>query len=98
MIYNSHSNKTNFHKQWPTQGRGPGGRPPLLLDQTEARMAEKCFFENGPSLSQGLDDRPPPPLPSEGLDPPLTSKDFIQLKPLCSRNLCEFVIGSSESY
>ena len=42
-------------------GEGPGGaEPPLFLDQTEARRAEKDFF------------RPPPPLPlSEGLDQPL---------------------------
>ena len=34
--------------------------PPLFLDQTEARRAEKNFFETAPPLSQGLDDRPPP--------------------------------------
>ena len=47
-------------------GEGPGGpRPPLFLDQTEARRAEKkFFFRPGPPLSQGLDDRPPL---SEGL-------------------------------
>ena len=44
----------------PGEGpRGPGN--PLFLDQTEARRAEKYFLETGsPSLSQGLDDRPPP--------------------------------------
>ena len=42
--------------------------PPLFLDQTETRRAEKHFF-NPPALSQGLDDRPP--LLSDGLDPPL---------------------------
>ena len=51
-------------------GEGPGGtRTPLLLAQTEARRAEKIFFETDPPLSQGLDDRGPPL--SEGLDPPL---------------------------
>ena len=52
-------------------GRGP--RPPVFLDQTEARRAEKKFLETTPPLSQGLGDPPPPsPLPlSEGLDPPL---------------------------
>ena len=31
--------------QWRIQGRAPGGLPPpLFLDQTEARRAEKCFF------------------------------------------------------
>ena len=44
--------------------------PPLFLDQNEARRAKKIFFETGPpSLSQGLDD-PPPPLMG-GLDLPL---------------------------
>ena len=39
-------------------GRGLGGRPPLFLDQNEARRAEKIFLEAAP-LSQGLDDRDP---------------------------------------
>ena len=39
-------------------GRGPGGRPPLFLDQNEARRAEKIFLEAAP-LSQGLDDWDP---------------------------------------
>ena len=34
---------------------------------------KKIFFEARPPLSQGLDDRPPPPPLSEGLDLPLTS-------------------------
>ena len=39
------------------RGEGP---PPLFLNQTEARRAEKVFFETAPPppLSQGLDDRP----------------------------------------
>ena len=32
-----------------------GGRPPLFLDQNEARRAEKNFFEAAPTLSEGLD-------------------------------------------
>ena len=43
-------------------GEGPEGHgPPLFLDQNEAPGAENKFFEAGPPLSQGLDDRPPPP-------------------------------------
>ena len=42
-------------KQWRIQGRGA----PLVLDQTEARGAEKMFLESSPPLSKGLDDRPP---------------------------------------
>ena len=46
-------------------GEGPRGpRPPLFLDQTEARGAEKnVFWRPGSPLSdkgQDLDDRPPP--------------------------------------
>ena len=59
-------------------GEGPGRpdpptHPHLLLDQTEARKAEKKFLRpHPPLLSYGLDDLPPPPPPlSEGLDPPL---------------------------
>ena len=53
-------------------GEGPGEPlPPLCLDQTENRRAEKCFLRSPPPhLSQGLDESPSPPL-SEGLDPPL---------------------------
>ena len=36
--------------------------PPLILDETEARRAEK-FFWDCPLLSQGLDDPPSPPPP-----------------------------------
>ena len=40
---------------------GAWGAPPAsFLDKTEARRAEKKFFETGsPLLFQGLDDRPP---------------------------------------
>ena len=34
--------------------------PPLFLDQTEARRAEKNLFGDCPPLFQGLDDRAPP--------------------------------------
>ena len=54
-------------------GVGPGGPPPLFLDQTEARRAEKKFFwETGPPpfLRVWMTALPPPPL-SEGLDPAL---------------------------
>ena len=52
-------------------GEGPGGpRPPLFLDQNEAQRAEKKLFWGwAPTLSQGMDDCPPPL--SEGLDLPL---------------------------
>ena len=52
-----------------TPGEGPGGPArPLILDQTEARRAEKFFFATAPppppDLSQGLDNRPG--YPTEG--------------------------------
>ena len=50
-------------------GRPP---PPLFLDQTKARGAEKIVFEDcHPYLSQALDDLPPPSTLPDGLDPPL---------------------------
>ena len=49
----------------------PGEGPALLIDQTEARRAEKQVSSRPPPapFSQGLDDRGTPL--SEGLDPPL---------------------------
>ena len=50
-------------KVWRIQGRGPGPAPPILvLDQTEARRAEKIFLGDRPPtpFSKGLDDRPHP--------------------------------------
>ena len=59
--------------QWQIQGRGPGGPPPPLFpDQTEARRAKKIFFgDQPPPVSKGLDDRPPPSILSQGIDPAL---------------------------
>ena len=68
-------------EDYGSSGRSRGGArsPPLFLDQTEGRRAEKIFFcdRPPPPLSQGLDDRPStpylgvwmtaPPL-SQGLD------------------------------
>ena len=56
-----------LNTHWWIQGRDPGGgggvgRSPLLLDQAEARRAEKKSF---------LETAPPPAPLSEGLDPPL---------------------------
>ena len=64
-------------KQWRIQGRGPGDPAPrLILDQNEARRAEKHFFEPAlPPLSEGLDDRPP--------SPPLYLKVWIRLRNGC---------------
>ena len=38
--------------------KGPGAPPPSFLHQTDARRAEKNFWDP-PSLSKGLDDRAP---------------------------------------
>ena len=53
--------------QWRIQGRGPGGptppphtRPHLLLDQTEARKAEKKIFKTAPLLLWSGWPTPPP--------------------------------------
>ena len=62
----------NTRNQERIQGRGPGARRPLFLDQTEARRAEKPFFwRPPPPLLQGCGWRPPPPPPPP---PPLISR------------------------
>ena len=51
-------------EDYGSSGRSRGGArsPPLFLDQTEDRRAEKIFFATAPPpLSQGLDDRPSTP-------------------------------------
>ena len=50
-----------IHRYSSVVDPGEGLRGPLFLDQTEARRVEKNFFETAAPLSQGLDDRPPPP-------------------------------------
>ena len=55
------------YAEWRIQGRVPGARAPLILDQNEAQRLEIIFLAP-PPLSQGLDDRSPSL--SEGLDPP----------------------------
>ena len=47
-----------LYHQWRIQGKGPGAPspPPLILDQMEARRAEKIFFGG----------RPPPPISGSG--------------------------------
>ena len=37
-----------------SSGGARGGRPPLFLDQTEARRAEKIFLETAPGISRTL--------------------------------------------
>ena len=49
----------------PVADSGEAG-PPLFLDETKARRAEKIIFGDRPPLSKGVDDRP---LLSQGLDP-----------------------------
>ena len=65
----------NTRNQGRIQGRGPGARRPLFLDQTEARRAEKPFFGDHPPplyLRVWMTPLPPSPL-SQGLDPPLVT-------------------------
>ena len=53
----------NTRNQERIQGRGPGARRPLFLDQTEARRAEKPFFGDHPPfyLRVWMTPLPPPP-------------------------------------
>ena len=65
-------------KNYSGGSRGGARVPPLFLDQTVAREAEKIFFWNPPPppppLSKGLDDRATPL--SQGLDPALDYTEF----------------------
>ena len=60
-----------------SRGSRGGPLPLLVLDQTEARRAEKIVYGDRPPppppLISGSGSLPPPPPPplSEGLDPPL---------------------------
>ena len=85
---------TAWSPEFKTSGGSRRGarwtRPPLFLHQTEARRAEKNFFETGPPpFCQGLDDQTPPfvrvwmtgpPLPPlyKGLVPPLKTTDYSE--------------------
>ena len=61
-------NNSSFKQTVVDPGKGPGRpRPSLLLDQTEARRAEKIWRGDHPPISKGLDDRPSPL--SQGLGP-----------------------------
>ena len=50
----------SMETQWRIQGRGPGGAPPLFLDQTEARRAENCFWRPPPPYLRVWMTAPPP--------------------------------------
>ena len=45
------SKKKKDTAQWRIQGRGPGGPPPLIFDQNEARRTEKIFLGDRLPLS-----------------------------------------------
>ena len=67
-------------KQWQIQGRCPGGRSPLFIDQTEARRAGKNFGDRLPTpYLRVWMTTPSPTRPFyEGLDPPLFSKYVLR--------------------
>ena len=58
--------------------------PPLFLDQTEARRAEKIFLETGPLfylrvwITSSNPPRPPPPILSQGVDRALVLAQTFQ--------------------
>ena len=70
MIDHSYSKYSSLYRSGGPRGGSRGGRPPLFLDQTEARRAEKNLFGDPlpPYLRVWMIG--PPPL-SEGLEPPL---------------------------
>ena len=48
MIDHSYSKYSSLYGSGGSRGGARGDWPPLLLDQTEARRAEKNFFGEGP--------------------------------------------------
>ena len=56
-------------KNYSGGSRGGARVPPLFLDQTVARGAEKIFFWNPPP-------HPPPPPLSQGLDPAVDYTEY----------------------
>ena len=60
--------------QWPIQGRGSGGPPPIIFGLNWEPKDRKKFFKTGPPLISGSWWQPPPHL-SEGLDQPLATDD-----------------------
>ena len=73
--------KTKAWGQGCSGGSRGGARPPLFLDQNEARRDEKCFCEDAPPSMSGPGwSLPPAPTPlSEGLDPPLGCHHSLSL-------------------
>jgi len=66
----------------PGAGPGGGGRPPpLFLDHTEARRAEKSFLETGPRSYLRVWMTASPPLPPL---PPPYQKVWIPIGPCCA--------------
>ena len=61
ILFSFVSNLLSYTVADPGEGPQGGLAPlPLLLDQNEARRAEKIlFWDRAPLLSQGLDDSPP---------------------------------------
>ena len=64
-----------------SRGGARGARLPLFLDETETRRAEKILGD--PPLSMSLNDCPPPPPTSQGLDPALQADCYYKFKFLC---------------
>ena len=63
-------------------GEGPGhGEPSASYFWTKLRPKglKEISFKTGSPLSQGLDDPPPPPQLSEGLDPPLSTYIYMHM-------------------
>ena len=67
-----------FNKLVPTSGGSRGARvPPLFLDQTEARKAEKITLRPHPLSQRSRWPHPPPPPQSAGLNPSLLTRCWM---------------------
>ena len=67
LVHSPYSLKSRGGSHIGFSGGSRGGPPlpPIVLDQTEARRAEKIFWKPAPSLILGLNDPPPPPFLQE---------------------------------
>ena len=90
ILFSFVSNLLSYTVADPGEGPQGGLAPlPLLLDQNEARRAEKIlFWDRAPLLSQGQDDSSPSL--SESLDPPLIHYHAPKQKKIKSKPRIKF--------
>ena len=91
-------NTATYQKLWGGAVADPGEAPPYFSTKMRPRGPKKFFLQTGPTpLSQGLDNRPPPPSSKGDLDPPLRGSIYPLLVPWWRIWFCVYVRGLSGS-